>query len=403
MNTLFNIFPALKSRNYKLYFTGQLISTIGTWLQIVAQGWLVLKLTNSAFLIGLVAAVATLPTLLFSLFGGVIVDKISKRKILLITEISAMILAFVLGILTILNIINLWEIMILAFLLGVVSALDIPARQAFTVEMVGKEDLHSAISLNSAIFNGARVIGPGFAGFLIAFFGVGGAFILNALSYIAVIIALLMMKVSAVTHKTHPNPLLAIKEGVVYSMKHPLIRTLLLLAGFVSTFGWSYTTIMPYIVEHTFHADASGLGYLYAASGIGALFATFTVSAYAKKFNSFVFILGGNILFTIGAVLFSLTASINQAYLYLFIAGFGLLAQFAMMNTLIQSHVEDRYRGRVMSIYTIMFLGLAPLGNLEVGFLSEHFGTAFAIQFGAIITFLFGVYVFLSRKRINPV
>jgi len=398
---IIKIFPALKSRNYRLYFFGQLISLIGTWLQIVAQGWLVLKLTNSAFLIGLVAAVATLPTLLFSLFGGILVDRLPKRKILLFTQSASMILAFILGILTVINIINIWEILFLAFLLGVVTAIDTPARQAFAVEMVGKEDLPSAISLNSGIFNSARVIGPSVAGFLIAVIGVGGAFLINALSYIAVIIALLNMRVANVTHKTHPNPFLAIKEGISYTAKHPIIKTLLIFAGVTSIFGWSYTTIFPYIAAHTFGVGAAGLGYLYAATGMGALLASFIVSIFAKKINTITFILGGNSLFAAGIILFSFTSNIFIAFPLLFLAGFGLLSQFSMMNTTIQTLVKDKYRGRVMSIYTIMFLGLAPLGNLQIGYISEHFGTGFAIRVGAIITFLFGVLIFVNRKRIR--
>lgn len=401
MNKIYSVFPALRNRNYQLYFAGQLVSMTGTWLQAVALGWLVLKLTNSAFLIGLVAAVATLPTLLFSLFGGLIVDRFPKIKILVLTETIAMLLAFILGFLTIFGVINIWEIIVLAFLLGLVTAVDIPARQAFAIEMVGKENLASAISLNSGIFNGARVIGPSIAGFLIAVVGVGGAFILNGLSYIAVIIALLMMRVASVAHQTHPNPLLAIKEGVQYSFRHPVIRTLLILAGMVSIFGWSYTTILPYIVKHTFHMEASGLGYMYAASGLGALLATVVVSAFSKKISGTVFILGGNTLFALGAILFSLTSNANLAYLFLFIAGFGLLSEFAMMNTVIQSLVEDRYRGRVLSIYTIMFLGLTPLGNLQIGYLSERFGTSFAIQLGAIIILLFGLFVYLRKDKIK--
>ncbi|MBI2330190.1 MFS transporter [Candidatus Daviesbacteria bacterium] len=401
LKKVFAVFPALQGRNYRLYFIGQLISMTGTWLQVVAQGWLVLKLTNSAFLIGLVAAVAALPTLFFSLFGGVVVDRFPKRKILIFTQGSSMVLAFILGLLAIFNIITLWEIMLLAFLLGLVTALDAPARQAFAVEMVGKQDLHSAISLNAGIFNGARVIGPSIAGFLIAIVGVGGAFIINGLSYIAVIIALLLMKVGSVTYQTHPNPLLAIKEGISYSLKHPIIRLFLIFTAVSSVFGWSYTTIMPYIAEHTFGLDAAGLGYLYAASGIGALAATFVVSGFAKKVNSLVFIVGGNTLFALGAILFSLTSNFYPALVFLFISGFGLLLQFAMMNTVIQSVVEDKYRGRVLSIYTLMFFGFAPLGNLQIGFFAEHFGTSFAIQLGAIITFLFGVLVYLNRRALG--
>jgi len=216
---LLNLFPALRIRNYKLYFIGQIISMVGTWLQIVAQSWLVLELTNSAFYVGVVAASGTVPSLLFSLFGGVIVDRFSKRKILILAEISAMVLAFILGTLAVFNVITIWEIIILSFLLGCVSAIDIPARNAYVVELVGKEELTSAIALNSAIFNGSRVIGPGIAGFTIALVGTGGAFIANAISYVAAIISLFMIKTVYVPSTDHPHPLKAIKEGVQYSWK----------------------------------------------------------------------------------------------------------------------------------------------------------------------------------------
>lgn len=395
------IFPALRSKNYQLYFSGQLVSLIGTWLQIVAQSWLVLELTNSAFLIGLVAAAASLPTLLFAAFGGLIVDAFPKRKILFFTQTSSMILAFILGILAVLKIINVWEITLLAFLLGVVNAIDIPARQAFAVEMVGKQDLASAISLNSGIFNGARVIGPSLAGFLIGVTGTGGAFILNGFSYIAVIFALSQIKVKSIIHKTHPNPLKAIKEGVSYALAHPIIRTLLVFAGVVSIFGWSFTTVLPIIARNIYHSGATGLGYLYAAMGLGAVSATVAVSALSNRVSALIFILGGNVLFSVAIILFTLSPTLVTALIFLFLAGFGLLSMFSMINTTIQSLVEDRYRGRVLSLYTIMFLGMTPFGNLQVGYLSEHFGTGFAIRLGAILTLLFGALIFVNREKIR--
>lgn len=398
---IFRLFPALQSKNYQLYFYGQLVSLVGTWLQIVAEGWLVLKLTNSPFLIGLVAAAATVPTLLFSLFGGVIVDRFPKQKILYVTQTAAMVLALIYGTLTVFHFITIWEIILLAFLLGIVTAVDSPARQAFVVELVDKESLSSAIALNSGIFNGARVIGPSIAGFLIAIIGSGGAFLINGFSYLAVIVALYFIKVAASLPKEHPHPLHAIKAGLSYSFRHPIVRTLLIFAGVNSIFGWSYTTVMPYIATHTFHSDAAGLGYLYAASGVGALIATVMVSGFAKKVNPLVFILGGNTLFVIAVLLFTFTSNLYVAMLVLLFAGMGLLLQFATMNTTIQHLISDEYRGRVMSIYTIMFLGFAPFGNIEIGFLSEHLGTDVAIRIGAAIVFLFGLLVFLSRKRIQ--
>lgn len=398
---IFRLFPALQSRKYQLYFYGQLVSLIGTWLQIVAEGWLVLKLTNSPFLIGLVAAAATVPTLLFSLFGGVIVDRFSRKHILYVTQASAMVLAVIYGLLTVFNLITIGEIIILAFLLGIVTAVDSPARQAFVVELVDKESLSSAIALNSGIFNGARVIGPSIAGFLIAIIGSGGAFLINGISYIAVLIAMYFIPVASMLPKEHPHPLHAIKAGLSYSFRHPIVRTLLIFAGVNSVFGWSYTTVMPYIATHTFHSDAAGLGYLYAASGVGALIATVMVSGFAKKVNPLIFILGGNTLFVIAVLLFTFTTNLYVAMFVLLFAGLGLLLQFATMNTTIQHLISDEYRGRVMSIYTIMFLGFAPFGNLEIGFLSEHLGTDTAIRIGAGIVFLFGLLVFFSRRRIQ--
>lgn len=398
---LTSFFPALRNKNYRLYFMGQLVSLIGTWLQIVAQGWLVLELTNSVLLIGLVAAVSTLPTLLFSLFGGVIVDRFNKQKIIIFTQSASMILALILGLLTVFKIINVWQIMTLAFLLGVVNAVDMPARQAFVVEMVGKPDLASAIALNSGIFNGARVIGPSIAGILIGLVGTGGAFILNGASYLAVILALFYIKARAVIHKSHPHPLLAIKDGISYSYGHPKIFSLLALTSAVAVFGWSYTTVLPVIAKQTFHLDATGLGYLYAAAGLGAILATILVSAYANKVNPILFIVGGNTLFAIAIFAFTMTSNLFLAYIFLFFAGLGILSEFATINTTIQHLVEDRFRGRVMSIYSLVFVGLFPLGNFQIGFLGEHFGVLNAIRVGAVIVLLAGAAKFATRGRVE--
>ncbi|MBK7445489.1 MAG: MFS transporter [Ignavibacteria bacterium] len=400
-NILITAFPAFKSRNYKLYFSGQLISLIGTWLQIVALGWLVLKMTNSAFLIGLITALGSLPSLFFTLFGGVIVDRFPKKKILFITQGSAMILAITLGILTVFNVINIWEIAIIAFLMGTVAAIDIPARQAFVAELVFKDQIPSAIALNSATFNAARVIGPGIAGLLIAWIGTGGAFLINGLSYIAVIAALWSMNIESIIAEKKTGTLTAIKEGLVYSFSHPIIRMLIIFTAVSSVFGWSYSTVMPLIAANEFYLDAAGLGYMYAAGGLGALSATLLIGLFSKKVSSVYFILGGNTLFSVCIILFSFTTNLTLALVLLFFAGFGLLSQFAMINTTIQRLVKSEFRGRVLSIYIFMFMGLTPLGNFEVGLLSENMGTGFAIRTGAFIVFLFGVLVYFYRDRIK--
>ena len=398
LNKLFEIFPALSSKNYLLYFLGQLISLIGTWLQFVAQGWLVIELTHSVFLLGLVSAVNGIPILLFSLYAGVIVDRFPKRKILLFTQTGSMILAFIFGILTLLHQINIWEILLLSFLFGLSNSLDSPARNAFAPELVGKERLTSAIALNSAIFNGARVIGPAVAGFLILLVGTGGAFIINGISYFAVIAALLVMKVPSIVQKHKIDLLLAIKEGLFYSFRHPVIRSLLVLISIVSIFGWSYTTVLPIISQDVFHKGATGLGYLLSAGGLGALTATILVSATSKKISSAIYIFGGNIIFAISIFLFSLNLSFALALVFLFFASFGLLVQSININSTIQKIVPNEIRGRVISIYVLMFIGAMPIGNFEIGWLSARLGTSFAIQFGALIIFVSGMFLFLRRK-----
>lgn len=397
----FKAFPALQNRNYRIYFFGQFFSLIGTWLQIVAQGWLVLQLTASPFLIGLVAALATAPSLLFSLFGGVVVDRFSKKKILYFTQSASMVLALTLGIITNMGFASVPIIGTIAFLMGTVNAVDAPARQSLVPELIQKHHLPSAIALNSGIFNAARVIGPGLAGLLIAWVGIGGAFIANGLSYIAVLVALAFVRINEKVAARALHPFAAIREGVVYSFSHPIIRVLLIFVGMVSIFGWSYTTIMPVIARETYGLDAKGLGYLYSATGLGALLATYLVGSKGGKVSPLIFIVGGNTLFALSLVLFSLTTNFTVALGLLFLIGLGLLSQASMMNTMVQGMVKQEYRGRVMSMYILMFLGMAPLGNFEIGYLTEHFGMERAFQVNATIVFLTGLFIFLKRKRIS--
>lgn len=398
---IYTLFPALQNKNYFIFFITSLVSLIGSWLQIVAEGWLVLQMTNSAFWVGMVAALSTLPILLFSLFGGVIIDRMPKKNILVFTQSAAMFLAFVYGFLTVFHVINIFEISVLAFLLGVVSAIDMPARQSFIPKVVDSKDLGSAIALGSGAFNAARVIGPSVAGILIALTGSGGAFILNGISYIPVILALYYMSVHEVIPSEHPAPFKAIKQGIVYVARHPVIRTLLILTGITSIFGWSYSTMMPVIAKNTFHLDASGLGYLYAAGGLGAMVATVIVSSLSKKNLSVFFIFGGNVVFTIGIILFTFTTNLFIALFLLALVGVGLLSQFTTLNTTIQHMVTDEVRGRVMSIYTLIFIGFLPFGNFEIGFLSEHFGTQIAIRIGAVVVLASGIIFFMMRKKIT--
>lgn len=399
---IFSAFPALKSRNYLLYFVGQLLSLIGTWLQIVAEGWLVFQLSHSAFYVGLDAAMATIPTLFLSLYGGVIVDKFPKRKIIIFTQSASMILAFILGLLTIFKIIHVWQIIFLAFLLGVVNAIDSPARQAYVIELVDdKKHLSSAIALNSGIFNAARVIGPTVAGLLIAGFGSGMAFIINGISYIAVIIALFYINTKDKIIQTTTHPIEAIKEGLKYAFSNSTIKTLLFLSATLSILGWSFGTLMPVMATDVFHIGASGLGYLYACSGSGALFGAFLISAFSHKFHHWSIIIFSNLFFAISLLTFTFIDNVYLAAVFLFLTGLGIVSQFSMMNTTLQHLIDDRMRGRVMAIYTISFVGLAPLGNFEVGLAAEKFGSQLAIRINASILIIVGIIFFNLRKKLK--
>jgi MFS family permease len=397
----FGTFPALSNKNYRFFFFGQAISVIGTWMQIVAQAWLVLQFTTSPVVLGVIAAMATIPSLLFSLFGGVIVDTFNKKKILYITQVANMTFAIALGVLTYLDIINLVMIGAIAFLMGTVNAVDAPARQAFVSQIVSKDQLPSAIALNSSLFNAARAIGPAVSGILIYTVGTAMAFILNGVSFLFLIIALSFIQYNEVVTRIASKALHAIRDGVKYSFTHPLIRVLIIFTGMLSIFGWSYSTIVPLIAKQKFHLDAKGLGYMYTATGLGSLLATYFVGAFSRKVSPTIYVIGGNVLFSVSLILFSLTTQLSFALPLLFFMGMGLLSQAATINTLIQTSVRNELRGRVMSLYVLMFLGFAPFGNFEVGFLSEHFSIRTALIVNAIIILSFGILLFSYRNRIR--
>jgi MFS family permease len=400
-NNVYRLFPALRNKNYSLYFWGQITSLVGTWLQIVAQGWLVLELTKSPFLIGVVATSQTLPTFFFALFGGVVVDRFDKRKVIIGTQIASMILALILGVLTLTKLVTIEQIIILSLLLGLVNAIDAPARQAFTVDIVGKEDLPSAIALNSATFNGARVIGPSFAGILIGLVGTGGAFLANGLTFLAVIFALVSMKVTSPPCGVKSGFLREIRDGVVYAYTQPILRTLLLFTTVISIFAWSYITMLPLIAQNSFGQDAIGVGYLFAISGLGALAASVVVSAWGKKFSSMRFIIFGAWIYAVSIIGFSYTNQLLFAYIFLFFTGFGILLSASMLNTTIQSNVADEFRGRVMSLYVLNFMGLFSVGNFQIGVLSEWFSPEVALRIDGVVVFVAGVLLFFVRTRVR--
>lgn len=377
-------FPAFEDPNYRFYFTGQFVSLVGSWLQVVAQGWLVFELTRSAFWVGFVTALSSLPVLFFGLIGGVIVDRFNTKKILYITQFLPMLFASILGVLTLSGTVSLFFISVLAFLLGVVNALDVPARQTFTAKMMERRRLASAIVLNAAAFNGSRIIGPSFAGLSIALIGVGGTFLVNAASFLAVIASLAMIRADTRPPDAHPHPVTALKEGIRYTFSRRDLRLIMMTVALVSIFGWSYAAILPVIAGNVFHRGAGGLGHLYTAGGLGGLCSVLLVSFFLGRLGPRPFMIGGNILVAVALISFSFVERFDLGLILMFLTGLGLLAQMSVMQTTVQHSISDEVRGRVMSIYVTMFRGTAPFGAFLIGYLGEYAGPQWAIRLMAL-------------------
>jgi MFS family permease len=375
---------ALRHRNFQLFFSGQLISLIGTWMQSVAQSWLVYRLTGSALLLGSVGFASQIPVFLFAPLGGIAADRIKRRHIVITTQVASMLLAFILAALTLLHKVQVWHVFLLAGLLGVVNAFDIPGRQSFLVEMVGKEDLMNAIALNSSMFNGARVIGPAIAGILVAKIGEGWCFFANAISYIAVIIGLLMMRVQSPVRAAMASPFEHMMEGFRFVNHTAPIRALLLLLGIVSLVGMPYVVLMPIFADQILHGGARGLGILMGATGVGALLGALTLAFRegVKGLGSWVaWCCAG---FGTSLVIFALSHSFWVSVILLLPVGYFMMLQMSSSNTLIQVMVPDALRGRVMAVYSMMFMGMAPIGALLGGALAERLGAPVTVAMGGL-------------------
>jgi MFS family permease len=375
---------ALRHRNFQLFFGGQLISLIGTWMQSVAQSWLVYRLTGSALLLGAAGFASQIPVFLFSPLGGIAADRFNRRKIVIATQVASLLLALLLAALTLLGKIQVWQVFVLAGLLGVVNAFDIPGRQSFLVDMVGREDLMNAIALNSSMFNGARVVGPAIAGILVARIGEGWCFFSNAVSYIAVIAGLLLMKVHSPVRAVAVSPLEHMMEGFRFVNRTAPIRALLLLLGLVSLVGMPYVVLMPIFADKILHGGARGLGILMGATGIGALLGALTLA-----FRDGVKGLGRWVAaccagFGASLVVFSLSHRFWVSVILLLPVGYAMMLQMACSNTLIQVMVPDALRGRVMAVYSMMFMGMAPIGALLGGALADQFGAQWTVAVGGV-------------------
>ena len=376
---------ALRHRNFQLFFTGQLISLIGTWMQSVAQAWLVYRLTGSSLLLGSVGFASQFPVFLVAPLGGIAADRLNRQKVVIGTQTASMILAFVLAALTLTGTVQVWHIFVLAALLGIVNAFDIPGRQSFLVDMVGKEDLMNAIALNSSMFNGARVIGPAIAGILVARIGEGWCFFVNGVSYIAVIVGLFMMRVQLQRPTTpHASPLAHIREGFRFVRQTAPIRAILMLLGLVSLVAMPYTVLMPIFADKILHGGARGLGILMGATGVGALLGALTLAARTGVHGLgrwVAFSCGG---FGVSLILFSFSKTFWLSAALLLPVGFCMMLQMSSSNTLIQAMVPDHLRGRVMAVYSMMFMGMAPFGAFFAGALADRLGAPITVAMGAV-------------------
>jgi MFS family permease len=395
-----NTFASLRHRNFRLFFAGQLVSLIGTWMQNTAQGWLVYQLTGSKLLLGVVAAVGSTPMMLFSILGGSVADRHSKRQIILWTQTGMMLLAFGFAVLVWSGLIRPWHILVLAALGGLAMAFDMPARQAFMVEMTNREDLINAISLNSSIVNGARVVGPSLAGLLMARVGIETCFFLNGLSFVAVIASLWMMRLPRFVPPQRPSSAWAhATEGFAYVWQHRRMRTILVLFAVVGVFGWSYSVMLPAFARDILHVGQTEYGVLLSANGIGALLGALTVATIGNQVNRRFLVLGGLWVFSAMLLLLAWTSSYAMALICLAIAGWGMLLFFSTTNTLLQTSASDEMRGRVMGIWALVFGGMTPIGGLEAGILSHYAGLRWAVSVGAVICALAALVVWLLVRQ----
>jgi len=382
---------ALRHRNYQLFFSGQLISLIGTWMDQVAESWLVYRLTGSALLLGTVAFASQIPVFLLAPIGGAIADRHNRRTILVITQSCMMVLAFILAGLTLTHLIKVWELMVLAALLGVVNAFDIPARQAFLVDMVSRDDLVNAIALNSSMFNGARVVGPAVAGIVVAAIGEGWCFFANAVSFIAVITGLLMMTLNRPRGSIEGSPLQNIIDGFKFVLKNGPVHALMILLGLVSFTAMPYAVLMPIFAEQILHGGATALGLLMGCSGVGALGGAIMLAMKKsiQGLGRWVAVACGG--FGAALIVFSFSKHLWLSAVLLIPAGFAVMVQMASSNTLIQSMVPDQLRGRVMAVYSMMFMGMAPFGALLAGSVAHKIGAPWTVAMGGIIAIIGGV------------
>jgi MFS family permease len=378
---------ALQHKNYRLFFSGQTVSLIGTWMTRIATSWLVYRLTGSAMLLGVVGFAGQMPSFLLGPFAGVLVDRWNRHRLLVVTQVLAMLQSLALGILTLTGVITIWQIIALSLFQGIINAFDMPARQAFVVEMVEKrDDLANAIALNSSMVNAARLLGPSIGGLIIAATGEGWCFLLDGISYLAVIASLLAMKITSrmIKPRNGANSWQQFREGWSYVSGFPPIRNVLLLLALVSLVGMPYTVLMPVFANEILHGGPNTLGLLMAASGVGALTGALFLAARRSVLGLGKFIPLSAAMFGAGLIAFSFSRLLWLSLLLMVITGLGFMVQMAVSNTVLQTIVDEDKRGRVMSFYTMAFMGTAPFGSLLAGSAAERIGAPYTLMLGGL-------------------
>jgi len=403
------MFRALSHRNYKLFFIGQGVSLIGTWMEQIAMSWLVYRLTDSVLMLGILGFAAQIPSFVFGPFGGVVSDRYDRHRIVLVTQILSMVQASIVAALVLTNTATVAWLLVLIVFLGIVNAFGNTARQAFVIELVEKrEDVGNAIALNSSMFNMARLVGPSVAGILIAAVGEGMCFLINALSFLGVIFCLLAMRVERKPRpKTETRVWQSLKEGYHYVFGFPPIRAVIIQIGIISLVGMPFSTLMPVFARDILHGGANTLGYLMGASGIGALTGALYLARRPTVVGLGKVIVVATTMLGFGLIFFSLTRSLWQSLLVVLITGFGMIVQMAASNTILQTISDDDKRGRVMSFYSMAFLGMAPFGSLLAGTAANHIGVPHTLLISGILSLIsivpFALQLPHLQKMVKPI
>jgi MFS family permease len=395
-------FASFAHRNYRLWFYGQAVSLMGTFMQFTAQAFLIYQLTHSSAYLGYIGFAAGVPLWLFALFGGVVSDRMQRRNLLLATQTSMMLLAFILAGLTFLGWVQPWHIVLLAFGVGIANAFDAPARQAFVVELVEREDLGNAIALSSTMVNLGTAFGPAIAGIVYASFGAGWCFSINGLSFIAVIVALLKMRLKRLPQRRRTDSTLnEIKDGLRYVIAHPIIRVLMAIAVVTTVFGTSFATLLPAWAVTILGGDAATNGFLQSARGFGSLIGALMVASLGKMTYKGKLLTEGSFIFSILLLIWSAMHWLPVSLLVLVGVGWGSMLVLNMTNILLQAHVTDEMRGRVMSIYTLSFFGMMPVGSLLIGGIAEVTSEPITVALGALVCLVFAAWLWFRVPKLR--